>query len=107
MNKLGGYLLPEVVAALYSCALSTLLGDGAALEANHIRLPQSHAAPRQSGVLQMDITDQEYTIVSDLTDLDRVRLVDLHAVADEATSGLLRRIIPGQGVPVAAFNSHV
>lgn len=58
----------------------------------------------------MDVTDQEYTIVSDLTDLDRVRLADLQVMTDEATSGLLRRIVPatpGQGVPVAAFNSHI
>jgi FXSXX-COOH protein len=58
----------------------------------------------------MDVTDQEYTIVSDLTDLDRVRLVDLQMMTGEDTSGLLRRIVPatpGQGVPVAAFNSHV
>jgi hypothetical protein len=55
----------------------------------------------------MDVTDQEYTIVSDLTDLDRVRLADLSVMTGEDTSGLLRRIIPGQGVPVAAFNSHV
>jgi FXSXX-COOH protein len=58
----------------------------------------------------MDVTDQGYTIVSDLTDLDRVRLADLQVITDEATSGMLRRIVPatsGQGVPVAAFNSHI
>jgi hypothetical protein len=58
----------------------------------------------------MDATDQEYTIVSDLADLDRVRLADLRVTTDETTSGMLRRIVPvtpGQGVSVAAFNSCV
>ena len=102
--------MPEVVVSLYSDALSTVVGDDTAVEANLINAPQSRAAHRQAEVLQMDVTDQEYTIVSDLTDLDRVRLADLHVMTDEATSGLLRRIVPatpGQGVPVAAFNSHI
>jgi len=58
----------------------------------------------------MDVTDQGYTIVSDLTDLDRVRLADVHVMTDEVTSGLLRRIVPatpGQSVPVAAFSSCI
>jgi FXSXX-COOH protein len=58
----------------------------------------------------MDVTDREYTVVSDLADLDRVRLADLRVMTDEATSGMLRRIVPvtpGQGLPVAAFNSCV
>jgi hypothetical protein len=58
----------------------------------------------------MDVTDQEYTIMSDLADLDQVRLADLQVMTGEATSGLLRRIVPtalGQGVLVAAFNSAV
>lgn len=57
----------------------------------------------------MDVTDQESAIVSDLADLDRVRLADLQ-VTDEATSSMLSRIVPatpGQGVSVAAFNSAV
>jgi hypothetical protein len=58
----------------------------------------------------MDVTGQESTIVSDLADLDRVGLADLRVMTDEATSGMLRRIVPatpGQGVSVAAFNSCV
>lgn len=56
----------------------------------------------------MDAIDQEYTIVSDLADLDRVRLADLRVTTDAAMSGMLRRIAtPGQGVSVAAFNSCV
>lgn len=48
--------------------------------------------------------------MSDITDIDRVRLADLQVMTDDVTSGMLRRIVPatpGQGVPVAAFNSHV
>lgn len=58
----------------------------------------------------MDATGTEATIVSDLTDLNRVQLADLEVMIDEATSGMLRRIVsatPGQRVPVAAFNSSV
>jgi hypothetical protein len=58
----------------------------------------------------MDATDSEATIVSDLTDLDRVRLADLDVMTDETMSGMLRRIVPatpGQRVSVAAFNSSV
>ena len=58
----------------------------------------------------MDVTDQEYTVVSDLADLDRVRLADLRVMTDETTSSMLRRIVPatpGQGVPAAAFNSCI
>jgi FXSXX-COOH protein len=58
----------------------------------------------------MDATDTEATIVSDLADLDRVRLADLRMMNDETMSGMLRRIVPatpGERVPVAAFNSSV
>ena len=58
----------------------------------------------------MDALDQESTIVSDLADLDRVRLADLRVMTDATMSGMLRRIVPatpGQGVSVAAFNSCV
>jgi hypothetical protein len=58
----------------------------------------------------MDVIDREATMVSDLADLDRVRLADLHVMTDETTSRMLRRIVPatpGQGVSVADFNSCV
>ena len=58
----------------------------------------------------MDLTDQEYTVMSDIADIDRVRLADLQVMTDDVTSGMLRRIVPatpGQGVSVAAFNSAV
>jgi len=58
----------------------------------------------------MGATDTETSIVSDLDDLDRVRLVDLQVMTDETMSGMLRRIVPatpGQRVAVAAFNSSV
>jgi FXSXX-COOH protein len=58
----------------------------------------------------MEATDHESAIVSDLADLDRVPLADLHVMTDETTSRMLRRIVPatpGQGVSVAAFNSCV
>jgi FXSXX-COOH protein len=58
----------------------------------------------------MEAADHESAIVSDLADLDRVRLADLHVMTDETTSRMLRRIVPaapGQGVSVAAFNSCV
>jgi len=58
----------------------------------------------------MDANDQADTIVSDLADLDQVRLLDLQVMTDETISGMLRRVVPaspGQRVPVAAFNSSI
>ena len=70
----------------------------------------SSLAATRTGWGPMDATDQECAIVSDLADLDRVRLADLRVMTDEATSSVLRRVVPatpGQGVSVAAFNSCV
>ena len=61
-------------------------------------------------LVPMDATDQEATVVSDLADLDHVRLADLQVMTDETVSGMLRRIVPatpGRRVSVAAFNSSV
>ena len=41
----------------------------------------------------MDVTGQESPIVSDLTDLDRVRLADLHVMTGEAVSSMLCQIV--------------
>jgi hypothetical protein len=58
----------------------------------------------------MDADRQAEVIVSELADLDQVRLTDLQVMTDETISGTLRRIIPAtrdQRVSVAAFNSSV
>jgi FXSXX-COOH protein len=110
LKKFAMRVLPEgnLGATLARCRQEPV--PATLVDANPISSPQSLAAPRQAGSSKMDVTDQGYTVVSDVTDLDRVRLADLQVMTDEATSGLLRRIVPAtpsQGVPVAAFNSHV
>jgi len=98
LNKLGECLLPEVVAALYGDALSTKPGIGTAADPNPINSPRSRAARGQSGG-PMNVTSQESPIVSYLVGLDWIRLADLQVMTGQATSGLLRRIVPATPEP--------